>query len=91
MKTEPARETFLAEGRMLITIDSFLIPLINWFYLRGRCHQCDETISVHYVIMDWAIFLIFIWCLLILLFILSLTSKRLQVQTLCWSLFSYFP
>lgn len=43
-----------------------LIPLINWFYLRGRCRHCDETISVQYVIMEWATFLIFIWCLLIL-------------------------
>ncbi|MCF6196798.1 MAG: A24 family peptidase [Emcibacter sp.] len=43
-----------------------LIPLINWFYLRSRCRHCGAYISCQYVIMEWATFLIFIWCLLAL-------------------------
>jgi len=43
-----------------------LVPLVNWFYLRGQCRHCGVAISGQYIIMEWAVLIIFIWCLLIL-------------------------
>lgn len=43
-----------------------LIPLFSWFYLRGRCRYCGASVSAQYIIMEWSVLLIFIWCLLVL-------------------------
>lgn len=44
-----------------------LIPLFSWFYLRGRCRHCGEKISPFYIIMEWLVLFVFIWCLMVVL------------------------
>lgn len=39
------------------------IPVVSWLYLRGRCKQCKQRISVRYPLVEITTAALFAWCI----------------------------